>query len=129
LGVLFFYLFDFLLNLSKIIGVFISNVFFVSVVHSCMLMSYHALCVYRDLKDIRCIVFVERVVTAVVLHYLLKSYFRNTTAGSLNTLQAIALAYNPRQGKSITKLWKNFVKAWYVLFTPLSFTCKNVFCH
>jgi ERCC4-related helicase len=34
-------------------------------------MSYHALCEYRDLKDIRCIVFVERVVTAVVLHYLL----------------------------------------------------------
>uniref|UniRef100_A0A2N9FEH6 Uncharacterized protein n=1 Tax=Fagus sylvatica TaxID=28930 RepID=A0A2N9FEH6_FAGSY len=26
---------------------------------------------YRDLKDIRCIVFVERVITAIVLHYLL----------------------------------------------------------
>lgn len=36
-----------------------------------MLMSYHAICEYRDLKDIRCIVFVERVITAVVLHNLL----------------------------------------------------------
>ena len=100
------------------VGVFISNVFFVSVVHSCTLMSYHALCVYRDLKDIRCIVFVERVVTAVVLHYLLNELLPKYNSWKSKYIAGNSSSLQSKTRKKHNEIVEEFRKGMVCSFHP-----------
>ena len=122
LGVLFFHLFDFLLNLSKIIRVFISNIFFVLVVNHCLLMSYHALCEYRDLKDIRCIVFVERVITAVVLHNLLSELLPKYNSWKSKYIAGNNSGLQSQTRKKQNEIVEEFRNGMVCSLPPLSFT-------